>query len=78
MIAMPMFTGRRYQHSELIQELQGAEIKGSSPIGPGFWEKINQPLVLLDPLQPFAGEDGPGAIAESGKDGCLARPSHTT
>jgi len=53
-----------YQHSELIQKLQGCEIKNSLPIGPGFRKTVNQPLILLDPLQPLAGEDRPGAVAK--------------
>jgi hypothetical protein len=50
--------------SELIQKLHGCEIKNRLPIGPGFRETVNQSLILLDSLQPLAGENGPGAVAK--------------
>lgn len=49
--------------SELIQELQGCQIENGLPIGPGFGQMVNQPLIILDPVQAFAGEDGTGAAS---------------
>ena len=60
----PMLARWWYQHSELIQKLQGCEIKNSLPIGPGFRETVNQPLILPNPLQPLAGENGTGTVAK--------------
>jgi len=64
MITMPMPARRWDQHSELIQELHECKIKNGMPIRPGFGEMVNQPLILFDLLQPLAGEDGTGAVAE--------------
>lgn len=42
-----MLARRWYQHSKLIQQLQECWRRIGLPIGPGFWETINQPPVLL-------------------------------
>ena len=55
---------RRERRGRQVQKLQGCEIKNGLPVGPWFRETINQPPVLLDPLQALAGEDGQGAVAE--------------
>ena len=64
MVTMAMLAWRWYQHSKLIQKLHGCEIKNSLPIRHRFWKTVNQPFILLDPLQRLAGEDGPGTVAE--------------
>ena len=53
MISMAMLAWRWYQHSELIQKLQGREIENCLPARHRFWETIHQSLILLDPLQPL-------------------------
>jgi hypothetical protein len=64
MITMAMLAGWRYQHSQLIQKLQGSERENGLPARPGFRETVNQPLILLKPLQPVTGEDGSGTAAK--------------
>ena len=64
MIAMAMLAGRWNQQGQLIQKLKRCEMKHSLPIGSGFRETVNQPLIFVEPLQTLTGENGASAVAK--------------
>ncbi|MCI0535661.1 MAG: hypothetical protein L0Z50_10585 [Verrucomicrobiales bacterium] len=64
MVAMAVLARRRDQGREALQEFQRRQDQHRLPVGPGFGQGVDQALIGLDPGQPRADEDRPGAIAD--------------
>ncbi len=64
MVTVPVPPGRRYQDGDPVKKLLRCQPQQSLAVMAWFRQAVDEPLILLQPTQPFSGKYQPGSVAE--------------